>query len=78
MRNADTHNPLVNTVRGQPVYASGDYTHDRIAAAVEAGLLMLRRARHHWRCFKHTSGDHDIDLHSGACRFCGTRTIERL
>jgi hypothetical protein len=60
------------------VSTSGDRTHDRLAAAVTAGLLMLRRARRHWRCLRHTGGDHDIDLHSGTCRFCSARTTERL
>ena len=84
MRHADAHHPLfepvvpANNVRLQSRSRGGASAHDRVAEAVTAGLLMLRRARRQWRCFRHTAGAHDIDLHSGACRYCGTRTGERL
>ena len=84
MQHADVHNPLfepvvpASKVRLRSRSKSGDPARDRVAEAVAAGLLMLRAARRQWRCFRHTAGAHEIDIHSGVCRYCGTRTTERL
>lgn len=57
--------------------AGGRAERDRVAEAVTAGLFMLRAARRQWRCYRHTGGAHELDIHSGVCRFCGEHTADQ-
>ena len=84
MRGSDANIPLVvqlgpdsHVIRSSGSGERNSAT-DRVAEAVAAGLLMFRAARRQWRCFMHTAGAHEIDIHSGVCRYCGARTAERL
>jgi hypothetical protein len=42
----------------------------RLVQPAAALTGMLRRLRRHTRCFWWSNGIHDVDLHSGRCRYC--------
>jgi len=43
------------------------------------GLFGVRRwLRAKWRCYRQTALAHEVDLHTGICRFCHTKVDQRL
>ena len=37
---------------------------------LSAHIITLRLIRRRLRCFRHTQGLHQVDLHSGECAYC--------
>ena len=56
----------------------GEFGSDLLGGTKAVVKGVARSLRSQWRCLKHTGWLHEIDLHSGACRYCGARTNERL